>query len=190
MESHNYQQIKHPFLLIFLIEGTLFFLSIAIAHLFQIELTFIISPLPFQHILGSIMFALLLQYLTYIFYRLNHDFNKIMGAYAAPLFKNFSLAQVFGVSLLAALGEEIFFRGVLQQLLGLIPASAIFGLGHWAFQKELTVYGLYTMIIGVVLGLVFIKTNYLLVPMIIHFVINFSGIILMKAGIIHEKKDC
>ncbi len=55
-----------------------------------------------------------------------------------PLFKNASLVQLAVISVLAGLGEEALFRGVLQSWLvkqvgiypGLILASVAFGLAH------------------------------------------------------------
>jgi len=85
--------------------------------------------------------------------------------------------QVFGgadlpvlltVSLMAGVSEELLFRGVLQELIGLVPAAALFGFLHWGFRRELWTYGATAVFLGLALGLAYRWSGHLLVPMTAH----------------------
>jgi membrane protease YdiL (CAAX protease family) len=84
-------------------------------------------------------------------------------------------ASAGGIVLLAALaglGEELLFRGVVQEwlaaryglLLGVVGASVLFGLGHWLSAS----YAVLAALIGAWLGLVFVLSGNLLAPIVAH----------------------
>ncbi|MFA0813550.1 CPBP family intramembrane glutamic endopeptidase [Microbulbifer epialgicus] len=88
------------------------------------------------------------------------------------LFSGISTAQIVLLSIAAGVCEEFLFRGFLQTwlsqlsspLLGLLGASLIFGLLHWASFT----YFLMTMVVGLVLGIAYQKTGSLLGVMVWH----------------------
>ena len=80
-----------------------------------------------------------------------------------------------GILLLAALagiGEELLFRGVIQSWLAeryplwlsVAGASLLFGVGHWLSAS----YAVLAAVIGAYLGMVFLVTGNLLVPIVAH----------------------
>ena len=81
----------------------------------------------------------------------------------APLFKGMKLWQAAVISLLAGMGEEIFFRWCLQgglaqsmpMVTAIIIASVIFGACHWLN----TTYFVLTTIIGVILALIYLNAG-------------------------------
>ena len=91
------------------------------------------------------------------------------------------LLNLLVVALLAALSEELFFRGALQQLLGkwlnsghaaVWISAAIFSLVHFQFYGFLP-----RMLLGALLGYLFLYGRNLWIPIIFHFVNNASVII-------------
>jgi hypothetical protein len=71
----------------------------------------------------------------------------------APL--NLRLGSIIFISLCAAVGEELFFRGGIQPLVGIWPTSIIFVLLHGyinPFNLPLTVYGIFMTLVIAVMG--------------------------------------
>jgi len=77
------------------------------------------------------------------------------------------LPDVMVISIAAGLGEELFFRGVLQPELGLVPASLIFGALHVGGRATL-VFGGWVTLMGAMLGGLAIWTGGLLAPIVAH----------------------
>lgn len=89
-----------------------------------------------------------------------------------PLFRNCTLLDFIVIAVLAGLGEEMLFRGVVQEaigqrfgaIMGVLSASVLFGLAHSITQTYAMVAGL----IGLYLGLLLFWTDNLLVPIVTH----------------------
>lgn len=98
-----------------------------------------------------------------------------------PLLRRCSLFELFALSLLAGVGEELLFRGVVQAALtqrtdfvaGLALASLLFGLMH-PFTLG---YVLLTALLGAYLGLAWVWTGNLLVPVVAHFLYDFVAMV-------------
>ncbi|HZT79772.1 MAG TPA: CPBP family intramembrane glutamic endopeptidase [Gemmataceae bacterium] len=105
-----------------------------------------------------------------------------------PFFAACSLIDLAGVSVLAGLGEELLFRGVVQGVLArwlgpwlaVAAAGVLFGLVH----PVTPTYFLLAALAGAYLGCLFLLTGNLLVPVIAHavydavalaYVVRFSG---------------
>jgi membrane protease YdiL (CAAX protease family) len=84
-----------------------------------------------------------------------------------PTFGGLSGTQIALVSLAAAVGEEILFRGWLQPLIGWMPAALVFGAAHVAGARMLA-FGAWATGMGLVLGGLAIATGGLLASMIAH----------------------
>jgi membrane protease YdiL (CAAX protease family) len=107
--------------------------------------------------------------------------QRFMNHLVRPLFVPYGLLRIGFISLLAGLGEEALFRGVIQWRLtevgGLLPglaiASVVFGLCHWAT-------GLYVLLgtaAGLYLGLLWHWTGNLLTPVVAHALYDFMALI-------------
>jgi membrane protease YdiL (CAAX protease family) len=94
-----------------------------------------------------------------------------------PWFVSCTLFDLAGISVLAGVGEEMLFRGVLQPVFGrglgtwpaLFVTSALFGLLHPISAAYTVIAGLF----GVYLGCLWLATENLLVVMVAHAVYDF-----------------
>lgn len=101
------------------------------------------------------------------------ELERLMRQIVVPLFRRAPAGTLFLVSLLAGVGEELLFRGVIQGGLSgwlgpwpaLILASVFFGLMH-ALTRA---YFIVATLMGLYLGLFFMWTGNLLIPILIHF---------------------
>ncbi len=97
-----------------------------------------------------------------------------------PLFAGCSLFELALISGFAGIGEELFFRGLLQTGLaaatsvwiGLGLTSLIFGLAHFISLA----YAVLAALIGLYLGILFIAFDNLAVPMIVHILYDFVAL--------------
>jgi uncharacterized protein len=85
----------------------------------------------------------------------------------APLFAPLGPRAAVLVGLSAGIGEELFFRGLLQPLTGLVFASVLFGLAHVA-GREMAGFGVWATLMGLILGGLAAGTGGLAAPMIAH----------------------
>jgi hypothetical protein len=106
--------------------------------------------------------------------------NRIVSELIVPLFQRCSVFDFATISLLAGIGEELLFRGVIQAQLarwlspaaGLVLASILFGLVHTitvSYAVLATVFGLY-------LGLLWLWTDNLLVAIAAHAIYDFVAL--------------
>lgn len=94
------------------------------------------------------------------------------GGINQKIFENQSIGSIFWITLWIAISEEMLFRGLLQTTFGLIPASIIFAVVHVRYLKKpvlLTV----VVLMSFYLGYTYHVTNNLLIPIVIHFIIDF-----------------
>jgi len=88
------------------------------------------------------------------------------------MFVGFRLREIAIVAALAGLGEELLFRGLLQQLAegyvnpwwALLISSLAFGAAHWVS----TTYAVVTTVVGLYLGWLWMTLDNLLVPILVH----------------------
>ncbi len=115
-----------------------------------------------------------------------------------PLFEKSTVLEMAAISLLAGIGEELFFRGLLQEglarwiggplgvCLALAVASLLFGLLH-AINSA---YVVLATVMGFVLGGLWIVSGNLLVPIAMHAVYDFLGLVwLVKVEGPHKTKS-
>ncbi len=100
-----------------------------------------------------------------------------------PMMRRCTLPDLIGISVLAGVGEEMVFRGVLQSWLGqdtsvwaaLIAASLSFGLMHSMNRS----YFILASLMGGYLGFLFIWTGNLLAPILVHLLYDTFALIYM-----------
>jgi membrane protease YdiL (CAAX protease family) len=100
-----------------------------------------------------------------------------------PLFARCSVFEMAIIAILAGVGEELFFRGLLQTAIantssvwiGLVVASAIFGLAHFLSRT----YAILAGLIGLYLGVLFIAMDNLAVPVIAHALYDFVALVVL-----------
>jgi CAAX protease family protein len=109
------------------------------------------------------------------------DVAEVIDRMLTPMFRDIGLVNLAMISALAGLGEELLFRGLLQQGLAnwiggpagvwiaLAAASIIFGLVH----PVTPTYAVLATLMGAYLGWLWIDTENLLVPIAAHGVYDF-----------------
>lgn len=116
------------------------------------------------------------------------DTNKI--------YQNYSLLPIFVFMLLGALFEELLFRGIIQNLLFIfienqwiaIIATTLFFLGFHIqyFKKPIMLINI--SIPSFTFGWLYFETNNILVPFVVHFLMNLGITLLFKYNLIRVKK--
>jgi membrane protease YdiL (CAAX protease family) len=84
-----------------------------------------------------------------------------------PAFRGAGGFELALLALLAGFGEEIFFRGALQQEAGIWAASLTFGVLHGP-SRDLWPLGLWAAVMGALLGFLYESTGNLVVPAVAH----------------------
>jgi len=84
------------------------------------------------------------------------------------------------VGLMSGVAEETFFRGALQNTVGLIPASLVFGLAHLVPRHPFWNWSLYAAFAGFLLGCLFELTHQLLPVIVAHALTNFILIVILN----------
>ena len=98
----------------------------------------------------------------------------------APLFKSCSLFEILLISIMAGIGEELFFRGFLQGSLGrvvnpwiaLVLVSVLFGLAHYVSLG----YAIITGLLGLYMGALLLATGNLFVPIAVHALFDIAAL--------------
>jgi hypothetical protein len=85
------------------------------------------------------------------------------------------------IGIAAGIGEEWFFRGVLQPVVGLTASSLLFGLAHVGSSKMVP-FGLWATAMGFVLGGLAIVTGGLLAPIVAHGVYDIVALEYIRRG--------
>ncbi len=165
-------------------EGGLFVLAAGAAWFFELDL-----PNQFHWNWGHALWAvaatlplvaalLCIQHLRWAPLRRLRD---VVDERIVPMFRDCTLLDFALISLLAGVGEEALFRGVIQTpladkfgvALGVAAAGLLFGLAHWIT----TAYAVFAAIIGVYLGWLLIYFDNLLVPTIVHSLYDFVALV-------------
>jgi uncharacterized protein len=108
---------------------------------------------------------------------------RLVNQQVRPLFAGCSLSDLVLVSALAGVGEEAFFRGVLQSTLAdhvpgwiaLIATATAFGLAHFLTRE----YAIAAGIVGLYLGAAVLLSGNLFVPMLAHGLYDLVALVLL-----------
>lgn len=80
--------------------------------------------------------------------------------------------QIAVLALSSGIAEEAFFRGALQPRLGLLAASALFGLAHLVPSWPLVLWSVFACAAGALFGALFERTGNLVAPVAAHVAVN------------------
>ena len=100
--------------------------------------------------------------------RMGDELGRAFGQVLGPL----GWADCLLLAALSGIAEEAFFRGGLQPLVGLVPASLIFGLVHFVPRREFLPWTGFAVAAGFLLGGLFELTGNLVAPVLAHATIN------------------
>jgi len=94
------------------------------------------------------------------------------GGVNKRIFKTLTIPQIFIVTLLIAVSEELLFRGIIHTFLGYFIASVIFALVHFRYLKKPVLF-ISVIVVSFFIGYVYEETGNLFAPMATHFVVDF-----------------
>ena len=118
------------------------------------------------------------------FLKEQQDFNtKIQEGFISKSFSSF-LFNIVLLSILPAIGEELFFRGILQKICigifknniaGIGVTSLVFGMLHFQIENLLSI-----IFASILLGLIYYYSKNILLTILLHFGFNFFSLISMQ----------
>jgi membrane protease YdiL (CAAX protease family) len=169
------------------VEGGLALVAIVLAWIFRIPLreqipasgNLLVSAVTRGVLVTMPMFAVFL-WLVHSSWTPLRELRRQVDWLIAEMFSTANSAQFALVALLAGVGEELLFRGVLQSLIGqwttpiigLVITSLLFGLAH-ALSK---LYFLLATAIGLCFGSLVLQYNDLVAPMVAHSLYDFLAL--------------
>ena len=108
--------------------------------------------------------------------------NRFINEVVRPFVNDLDIPAAIIISAAAGIGEELFFRGLLQTEFGLILSSLLFSLLHFGFAaKEFKFMAFLYFAIGLYFGWLLIIINSLWALSVAHAVYDFIIIIYMKS---------
>lgn len=121
-------------------------------------------------------------------FRALNDLVRLVRGQISSLFGRMTLTQMALLSLMAGVGEETLFRGLLQSAVGgwvggtpgawagLAVATVVFAAGHAISRAYFVLAG----VIGLYLGLVWMASGNLLVPILAHALYDFAAMVHLR----------
>lgn len=89
-------------------------------------------------------------------------------------------AEALALAALSAFGEEAFFRGTLQPALGFWPAALLFALSHFPAGRDLVLWPVYALAMGLILGYLVILAGDIWSAVALHFIVNLFSLLYMS----------
>ena len=83
------------------------------------------------------------------------------------------------IAVVSSLGEELFFRGAMQDHIGLWLTAGVFAIMHGFFDRRYLLWVAFAGIMGLAFGLMTLVFGTLLAPVLAHFTINFANLSLL-----------
>lgn len=84
------------------------------------------------------------------------------------------------LAFISAVGEELLFRAAVQPALGLVGTSLLFGLLHLGPQGLISIWTLWAIISGLMMGWMFESTGNLWPSLICHFLVNAVSMLTLR----------
>jgi uncharacterized protein len=137
------------------------------------------DSVPLGLVLGAIT-AILSVSSGLLLYRLVPMLRQIAEELGPRLVEGASNASLILVSLFSGIGEEVFFRGAVQQEFGLLVASALFGIVHVGPDRRYLLWSAWAVVAGLIFGLLYDFTGGLLAPILAHAGHNAATLLLWK----------
>ncbi|HHV65521.1 MAG TPA: CPBP family intramembrane metalloprotease [Peptococcaceae bacterium] len=109
--------------------------------------------------------------------------EKLFDEINSILLEKFPLPVLALIFFGSAIVEELLFRGIVQNILGIWLASLLFSLIHVRYLKKIYIL-IEVYLMGLILGFSYHLTLSLWIPILSHFTINFVTAFLIKKGYI------
>ncbi|MDQ7778744.1 MAG: CPBP family intramembrane glutamic endopeptidase [Planctomycetota bacterium] len=108
------------------------------------------------------------------------DWARRMEREFAQVVRGLTQCQIVVLSVLSAVGEEIFFRGAMQPVLGLWLTTCVFALVHIPWTGSVALWPVFAFIAGLGLGWLFDIGGGLLAPVLGHLGTNTGNLLLIR----------
>jgi membrane protease YdiL (CAAX protease family) len=108
-------------------------------------------------------------------------FARDLHAELRPLALSLSPKMMLLLAVSSALGEELFFRGLLLPWIGLLPQALFFGFLHQTGGRSRWVWMVWAFVMGLVLGGIYQLTGSLVGPVLSHGLINAVNFAFLKS---------
>ena len=100
------------------------------------------------------------------------EWARVLHREFHALVHELSSKEIFLLAASSSVGEELFFRGAMLPALGLWPSSVLFALMHVRAQWRFLPWTIMSFIMGLAMGLMYMKIGDLGAPIVAHFTIN------------------
>ena len=133
-------------------------------------------------------FAILLcafNYLTFgllgVHFQVLRRCIKFIDEIIKPLADSLGPISALFISVCAGVGEELFFRGMLQNIFGIVIASVLFAVLHFgpAVREHLFLTAVYA-VIGLYFGLLYSWSGSLWLPIVVHTVYDYIALMYLR----------
>lgn len=108
------------------------------------------------------------------------EWARALHSELAPIIAPLSRTEITILALASGVAEEIFFRGAMQPVLGLVIASSIFGALHLGPRKAFPAWAVWAFALGLLFGLIFELTGILWGPVLAHVWINQRNMLFLR----------
>jgi len=182
-------------------EGGLALLAIGLAYLLGL-------PHPAQAIqihvggflqgcLATVPMLLGMLFFLTVPWRRCREIIEVLREHLLPLARHWGILEIFLIATLAGFGEEVLFRGVIQRaiqgeeenlgrvLLAIGVTSLLFGQLHAVTIS----YGVFGALVSIYLGIIFLLTENLLVPIVAHGLYDFIAMVYLTRIYPPEPKE-
>lgn len=166
----------------FITEGFALMLALLLARYLHIQLFPLTGNIARDILLGSFGAAIPFSLFVFILSGKSgkipfaNSLRQTITGYLKPLFSHLTLLDMCIISLLAGFAEELLFRGVAQNKIGIFAASIIFGLLHFISPA----YFVIAFLISIYLGFLYYYFQSLLIPVQAHFVYDVCALIYLR----------
>lgn len=139
-----------------------------------------LNPLASLQLLGlGVMGALVLLIANYLFeeqFPSYKSFRLVM----MQLVGSASVPVALYLAFISSIGEELLFRAAVQPAVGLLGTALLFGLLHLGPQGIISMWTIWAVISGLILGWLFESTGNLWPCLICHFIVNAVSILRLR----------
>ena len=140
----------------------------------------VLGPRPATGLLLGLATAAGTVSLSLLAYRLVPITRKLADELAPSLVDGTDRAGLVLLALFSGVGEEVFFRGAVQQEFGILISSIVFGLAHIGPDRRYLLWTAWAVVAGVIFGILFEATGGLLAPVTAHAAHNAATLLIWK----------
>lgn len=132
---------------------------------------------------GGALLALLTVWATRAFVR-RWTWARALHADLRPAVRDASDATILVLGIASGVAEELFFRGLLAPILGLVLSSVTFGALHQLRGRAGWIWAGWATAMGLLFGALFLATGCLLGPVVAHAAINVINLRFLRDAVV------